>query len=99
MIRAPSVMRSKSRPVSIITTNTAERVRGTASATTMPTRKPRATRLTTITTESAVKNFTMNSWIASSMTLRLVGDLGEGDAGRQLVMDRHLLGVEGLAQR
>ena len=68
MIRAPSVMRSKSRPVTIITTNTAESVSGTASATTMPTRKPSATRLTTITTESAVKNFTMNSWMASSMT-------------------------------
>ncbi len=34
----------------------------------MPTRKPSATRLTKITTPSAVKNFTMNSWMASSMT-------------------------------
>ncbi len=39
-ISEPSVMRSKSWPVAAMTTNTAAKVRGTAAATTMPTRHP-----------------------------------------------------------
>jgi hypothetical protein len=60
-ISAPRVMRSKSRPVASMTTNTTARVRGTARATTMPTRKPRLAKLTAITTARATKNFSMNS--------------------------------------
>ncbi|MNX89294.1 hypothetical protein D3C86_1213010 [compost metagenome] len=60
-INAPSVMRSKSRPVASMMTKTPASVSGTAAATTTPTRQPRLTRLTTITTTSATKNLSMNS--------------------------------------
>lgn len=60
-INAPSVMRSKSRPVASMITKTLARVSGTAAATTNPTRQPMLTKLTAITTNSATRNFTMNS--------------------------------------
>ncbi len=64
---APNVMRSKSRPVAIMMTSTAARVSGTAAATTMPTRQPRLSRLTAITTARATKNLSMNSSTDSAM--------------------------------
>ena len=60
-ISAPSVMRSKSRPVISMMTKTAPSVRGTDSATTTPTRAPSATNETIITTPSASTNLVMNS--------------------------------------
>ena len=60
-INDPSVIRSKFLPVAAMTMNTAARVRGTAAATTMPTRHPMLRKLTSITTPSATKNLTMNS--------------------------------------
>ena len=69
MMSAPSVMRSKSRPVAIIKRNTTDSVSGTAAATTMPTRRPSERRLMATTTARAVKNFVMNSPIASEIAL------------------------------
>ena len=66
-IRAPSVTRSKTRPVSSMITKTTAKVRGTAAATTTPTRQPRLSRLTTSTTPRATKNLSMNSSTASVM--------------------------------
>ncbi|MCY1412497.1 hypothetical protein D9M71_279070 [compost metagenome] len=63
-ISAPRVMRSNSRPVISMITNTIDRVSGTAAATTRPTRKPRASRLISITTPRATKNLSMNSFTA-----------------------------------
>ena len=68
IISAPKVMRSKSLPVRSMMTNTVARVSGTAAATTIPTRNPRVTRLTTMTTASAAMNLIMNSLMASEMT-------------------------------
>ena len=68
-ISAPRVMRSKLRPVNSMITNTAPSVSGTAAATTSPPRTPRAPKLTTRTTASATKNFSMNSSMASAMFL------------------------------
>ena len=65
MISAPSVIRSNARPVSSMMTKTTASVSGTAAATTMPTRQPRLTRLTTMTTPRATKNLSMNSSTAS----------------------------------
>ncbi|MNT80095.1 hypothetical protein D3C72_2195130 [compost metagenome] len=48
-------------------TNTAARVRGTAAATTTPTRHPMLIKHTSITTSSATKNLTMNSSTAALM--------------------------------
>ena len=64
---APSVMRSKNRPVSSMMRNTTASVSGTAAATTMPTRQPRLSRLTSSTTPSAIANFIMNSSTAAVM--------------------------------
>ena len=66
-INEPSVMRSKSLPVAAMTMNTAAKVRGTAAATTMPTRHPMLRKLTSITTPRATKNLTMNSSTAARM--------------------------------
>eukprot|EP00659_Diplonema_papillatum_P005108 gene5107-biopygen5034 len=67
MINAPRVTRSNSRPVISMITNTIDKVSGTAAATTSPTRNPRASRLMTITTARATKNFSMNSLTARLM--------------------------------
>ncbi len=98
MMRAPSVMRSKSRPVSIITTNTAERVSGTASATTMPTRE--AQRHETHEDHHAQRGEELHHELVDRVVdnLGLVGDFREGDAQRRLVVDRHLFGVQRLAE-
>src|SRR5256885_517337 len=64
---APSVIRSKTRPVRSMTTNPAASVNGTAAATTMPTRQPRLMRLTIMITARATKNLSMNSPTASPM--------------------------------
>src|SRR5688572_15250362 len=66
-INEPSVIRSKSLPVAAMTTNTAASVRGTAAATTMPTRHPMLRKDTSITTPRAKKNLTMNSSTAVRM--------------------------------
>ncbi|MNV74066.1 hypothetical protein D3C71_1672560 [compost metagenome] len=63
----PSVMRSKFLPVAAMMTKTAASVRGTAAATTMPTRQPMLMKQTSITTSSATKNLTMNSSTAELM--------------------------------
>src|SRR5260370_25740878 len=55
-IRAPSEIRSRLMPANCIATSVADSVSGTAAATTMPTRQPRLSSLTTITTTSATKN-------------------------------------------
>src|SRR5947199_8663316 len=60
-INEPSVIRSKFLPVAAMTMNTAARVKGTAAATTMPTRHPMLRKLTSMTTPRAAKNLTMNS--------------------------------------
>ena len=60
-IMAPSVMRSNTRSVLSMMTNTIASVSGTAAATTIPTRQPRLTMLTSSTTPSATKNLSMNS--------------------------------------
>ena len=60
-------MRSKNRPVSSMMRNTTASVSGTAAATTMPTRQPRLSRLTSSTTPSAIANFIMNSSTAEVM--------------------------------
>ena len=67
-ISAPRVILSKSIPTSSMMTNTAASVRGTAAATTIPTRNPSVARLTIITTPSATANLTMNSLIAAEIT-------------------------------
>ena len=66
-INEPSVIRSKFLPVAAMTTNTLASVRGTAAATTMPTRHPMLTKLTSRTTPRATKNFNMNSSTAERM--------------------------------
>ena len=80
-------MRSKSRPVATMTTNTAASVSGTAAATTMPTRHPMLSKLTSITTPSAAKNLTMNSSTAVAMTDWSV-TLEKAHAQRHLRIDR-----------
>ena len=45
-------------------TNTAPRVSGIAATTTIPTLQPRLSRLTSITTPTAIANLTMNSFTA-----------------------------------
>ena len=64
-ISEPRVMRSKFLPVAAITTNTTARVKGTAAATTTPTRHPMLTKHTAITTSRATKNLIMNSSTAA----------------------------------
>ena len=60
----PEEMRSKSSPVTCMTTKTAASVSGTASATTTPTRKPKVSRLTTMTTARAAKNLMrIHEWL------------------------------------
>ncbi|MCY1380940.1 hypothetical protein D9M69_688030 [compost metagenome] len=61
-IREPSVIRSKFLPVANIATKTIANVRGTAIATTSPTRHPMLIKLTNITTSNAAKNLIMNSF-------------------------------------
>ncbi len=58
---APSEMRSNTRPVNSMMTKRKARVKGTAAATMIPTRHPKLTRLTAMTTPSATQNFSMNS--------------------------------------
>ena len=86
-MRAPRVIRSKTRPVSSMMAKTIAKVRGTAAATTMPTLQPRLIRLTIITTASATKNFSMNSSTASPNVHSLIGDFFEADAGGQVSGD------------
>ena len=64
-IREPSVTRSKLIPAASITTKTTASVRGTAAATTTPTRHPMLTKQTTITTSRATKNLIINSSTAA----------------------------------
>ena len=80
MIKAPSVMRSKSRPVAIMITKTADNVSGIAAATTMPTRKPSDIRLTTITTVKRGEELRHELVDRLGNDPRLVRHLGEGHA-------------------
>jgi hypothetical protein len=97
-ISEPSVMRSKSLPVAAMTMNTAAKVRGTAAATTMPTRHPMLRKLTSITTPRATRNLTMNSSTAERMLTGLVRDLGEAHAERHFSVDRRRFRFQRLAE-
>ncbi|MNI34401.1 hypothetical protein D3C73_883910 [compost metagenome] len=66
-ISDPRVMRSKFLPEASITTKTIASVKGTAAATTTPTRHPILTKHTTMTTSSATKNLIINSSTAELM--------------------------------
>src|SRR5439155_703592 len=57
MMSAPSVIRSKTRSVIIMITNTAPKACGIAATTTIPTLNPRLSRLTSITTPIATAKF------------------------------------------
>src|SRR5262249_46806219 len=61
MMRAPSVMRWRSRPVAYITSSTIASTTGTDSAPTMPVRQPSDRKLTTSTMTSASANVSTNS--------------------------------------
>jgi hypothetical protein len=61
MMRAPSVMRWRSRPVAYITSSTIASTSGTDSAATMPVRQPSDRKLTTSTMTSASANVSTNS--------------------------------------
>ena len=91
-------MRSKSRWVAIMMTNTAASVSGTAAATTMPTRQPRLARLTIITTARATKNFSMNSSIDFADVDGLIGNLRKGEAYGKVGGNLLLLVVERLPE-
>ena len=67
MMSAPNVIRSKTRSVIIMITNTAPKVSGIAATTTIPTLHPRLSRLTSITTPTAIANLTINSFTAELM--------------------------------
>ena len=62
MMSAPNVIRSKTRSVIIMITNTAPRVSGIAATTTIPTLQPKLNRLTSITTQTAIANLSINSF-------------------------------------
>jgi hypothetical protein len=53
--------------VIIMITNTAPKVSGIAATTTIPTLHPKLSRLTSITTPTAIANLTMNSFTAEVM--------------------------------
>src|SRR5215510_13197758 len=61
MMRAPSVIRWRSRPVAYITSSTIASTSGTDSATTMPVRQPSDRKLTTSTMTSASAKVSTNS--------------------------------------
>ena len=69
MISAPSVIRCRSIDIAFITMNTIASTSGTDSATTMPVRHPKATKLTNSTIASASMKECTNSPTARSTTL------------------------------
>ncbi len=97
-ISAPRVMRSKKRPVSSMMRKTTASVSGTAAATTMPTRQPRLSRLTSSTTPSAMTNLSMNSSMESVMFTAWSGHLGQADAERQCAGDLRGFRLQRLAE-
>ncbi len=99
MISAPSVMRWRSIPVAYMTTNTIASTSGTDSATTMPVRQPSDRKLTSSTMASAstkVRNELRHRLVDD---VRLIGDLRDLDADRQLGGDGAHRLLQVLAER